>query len=53
MSTGKELNIISDKVAEEFKDAMSDENGGQHWAKVHFDGRKRHLLRTERRIFIE
>jgi len=53
MSTGKELNIIGDKVAAQFKSDMSDENGGEHWAKVHFDGRKRHLLRTERRIFIE
>eukprot|EP00192_Tetraselmis_astigmatica_P020867 CAMPEP_0117686270 /NCGR_PEP_ID=MMETSP0804-20121206/22331_1 /TAXON_ID=1074897 /ORGANISM="Tetraselmis astigmatica, Strain CCMP880" /LENGTH=279 /DNA_ID=CAMNT_0005497893 /DNA_START=141 /DNA_END=976 /DNA_ORIENTATION=+ len=42
MSTGKELAIVDDKVAAEFK-ATFDE-AGESWAKAHFDALKRHLL---------
>jgi len=47
MSTGKELKIVPEKVANQFLEDMKKDGGKATWAKLHFDALKRGLMRTQ------
>lgn len=53
MSTGDELNDVSDPVAKKFKEDCAGDGGKANWARQHFDALKRGLLRGPGRIFCE
>tara|TARA_B100001142_G_scaffold38513_1_gene33850 strand:- start:176 stop:1144 length:969 start_codon:yes stop_codon:yes gene_type:complete len=53
MSTGDELNDVSDPVAKKFKEDCASDGGKANWARQHFDALKRGLLRGPGRIFCE
>ena len=47
MSTGKELKIVPEAVANQFLVDMKKDGGKANWAKLHFNALKRGLMRTQ------